>query len=398
MPVTHAREPALLVWGLGATVIVGFGALLYGFSVLVTDQAAGAEFSTTVLSGAFGGAVLTGGLAGIFVGRWADRRGVRSIVAIGSVATLVGMAGFAWARDPWQVLAVWWLVLGPAGAMVLYDPAFVALDQWFPRAERIRGIAALTFLGGLSGPIYLPASSALVRALGWRPAALILGGAVAAVGLLTALVAIPPGRPVAEAEINGVAPPLRHLFVNRRFILFTAASFLVYGALEAVLVHRVARFEESGFPVASVAAWAALAGILSFPGRYLLPRLAIRVPGTRLFALTLVVMAASLGLAVRGSATWEMVGHFLAFGLVFGSVIPLRAVVMSDWFSGAAFGRVMGAQMAGIAVFRAIAPTVTGALRDAQDSYMVPMALLTSSVAVAAVLMLAAEVRGTQPQ
>ncbi|MGH8936734.1 MAG: MFS transporter [Acidimicrobiia bacterium] len=397
MPVTRARGPSLLVWGLGATVIVGFGALLYGFSVLVTDQAAGAEFSTTVLSGAFGGAVLTGGLAGIFVGRWADRRGVRSIVAIGSLAALVGMAGFAWARQPWQVLAAWWLVLGPAGAMVLYDPAFVALDQWFPRAERIRGIAALTFLGGLSGPIYLPATSALVRSLGWRPTALILGGAVAAVGLLTALVAIPPGRPLRE-ETEGVARPIRHLIADRRFILFTAASFLVYGTLEAVLVHRVARFEESGFPVASVAAWAALAGILSFPGRYLLPRLAIRVQGTRLFALTLVVMAASLGLAVRGSATWEMVAHFLAFGLVFGSVIPLRAVVMSDWFSGAAFGRVMGAQMAGIAVFRAIAPAVTGALRDAQGSYLVPMALLTASVAVAAALMLAAEARGTQPR
>ena len=50
-------------------VTVAYGALFYGFAVLITEPAAGGEFSRALLSSAYGGAVLTGGLAAIPGGR-----------------------------------------------------------------------------------------------------------------------------------------------------------------------------------------------------------------------------------------------------------------------------------------------------------------------------------------
>ena len=44
---------------LASTVMVAFGAMFFGFSVFLTSDAAGADFSTTVLSLGYGGAALS---------------------------------------------------------------------------------------------------------------------------------------------------------------------------------------------------------------------------------------------------------------------------------------------------------------------------------------------------
>ena len=56
-------------------VAVAFGAMFYAVSVMLTDEAAGAEFSTTTISIAYGGLTLVGGGLAYFIGRRADRLG-----------------------------------------------------------------------------------------------------------------------------------------------------------------------------------------------------------------------------------------------------------------------------------------------------------------------------------
>jgi hypothetical protein len=127
---------------LSATVSVAFGSLLYAFSVLVTDRAAGSDFSTGVLSAAYGGTVLVGGGLAFAVGRVVDARGVRLVMGAGSVVGAAGLVGLSASTSDWQVLAASWLLIGPAGAMTFYEPAFVAVDQWFEPFERGDGPSA----------------------------------------------------------------------------------------------------------------------------------------------------------------------------------------------------------------------------------------------------------------
>jgi hypothetical protein len=120
----------------------------------------------------------------------------------------------------------------------------------------VRAIATPTFLAGLSGPVFTPVTGLLVEAARWRSATALLGLALAAVGGAVAplLLGRAPRLPFPAADaMTGV--PGRALR-DRRFLLFTLAAVLGYGALEAVIVHRVARFAEAGFPVATVTAWA----------------------------------------------------------------------------------------------------------------------------------------------
>ena len=383
--------PRRLLLTLSVTVSIAYGALFYGFSVLLSDAAAGGEFTSTVLSAAFGGAVVTGGLTSVVVGRVADHQGIRRIIGLGGATGGVGLLLFSLATAPVQVLLIWWLLLGPTMAMTFYEPAYVVIDQWFPASDRVRSIATLTLLAGLSGPISIPLTGVLVDAVGWRWATALLGAALALSCGAAAAFVIPSGTGAGSARPRPTAPvPLRTMLADRRLLLFTVAAILAYGAMEATVVHRIARFEEAGSALSTVTAWAAVAGLLSLPARFVLPSMASRFPPTWVLAGVLVTLTVAIGLAVEGSPGLELAAHFALFGLVFGAALPLRAVVMGDWFSGPAFGRLMGVQAAAIALGRAGAPALVGVGRDATSSYRLPMGMLTVAMATAVVLTLVA--------
>ena len=122
---------------------------------------------------------------------------------------------------------------------------------------------------------------------------------------------------------------------------------VVFLAAQGIIAHRVARFEEAGFSLATVALWAAIASAMSLPGRWIAPMLAARYGATRVQAAATLIVALSVLLMVDGTGSWQMISHFSLFGLAFGGLLPLRAMVMADWFSGPAYGRIMGAQWTG---------------------------------------------------
>jgi MFS family permease len=374
-----------LIGALCLVVTLSYGALYYGFAVLITRPAAGSEFSRGLLSAAYGGSVLTSGLAAVPVGRAADRFGVRWLVAGGALAGAGGLLAFGAAQAGWQVLAVWWLVLGPVAALTFYEPAYVAIQQAFGAEGRARAIAVLTLTAGFSGPIFTPLTGELVDALGWRDTTRVLALAMACAAPVAALL-IKVGPPT-EARERRRKPSL-DAFRASRVRVFTLGAVLAYGATEALIVHRIARFQELGFSLGTVTFWAALSGLATLPGRYLLPLLARRVPATVVFAGVLGVLAISAGLMIEGDAYWQMALSFVVFGLVFGSALPLRAVVMGEWTATAVFGTVMGAQAAMIAVGRAGTPALTGGMHDWLDGYTAAMALICGMLVAGAVLVL----------
>jgi MFS family permease len=371
---------------LSLTVMVAFGIMLYGFSVFLTDGAAGGEFSTGLLSVAYGGGLVAGGALAYPIGRRADRRGVREIFGLGAVLGAGGLTLFSYATEPWHVFLAWWGLIGPAGAMTFYEPAFIAVDRWCTKDQRARALAVLTLIGGLAGIVFLPGIERLISVVGWRPAVRLLGLLLLATGGVTALFFLrhepTPQSVVSVRERFLLGPVLR----DRRFVLFTAAMMLSSIGAQAVLSHRVARFEEAGFVVAGVAVWAAVASALSLPGRSVAPFLAQRFRPTSVQASVMGLMAIAAFLMIDGSQDWHLAGHFIVFGLAFGAVLPLRAMVMANWYSGSGYGRTMGAQWAVVSLMGASGPAVAGVLHDATGGYRIPMSVVTLLMAGAAIL------------
>jgi MFS family permease len=383
---------------LAITVMVGFGVTLYGFSIYVTDQAAGGDFSKTVLSLAYGGSVFVGGLLALPVGRYADRHGVRGIVGAGVLLGSAGLFVFSISAQPWQVVAGWWLLIGPAQAMIYYEPAYVAINQWSRVEDRARILATITLIGGLAGIVFIPLTERLVSFWGWRPAVLALAITLLTVGLATALFAL-PGRnhslsvrtdePVKQISFKG-------LLSDRKFLLYTVAMTITFLALQGAIAHSVARFEEVGFSLATVALWAAIASAMSLPGRWVAPMLAGRFGPTRVQATFTLIVALGVLLMVDGTRWWQMIGHYTLFGLAFGGLLPLRAMVMADWYSGPAYGRIMGVQWTTAVLIGAAGPALVGALRDNTGDYQASFLVLTMLLLAGMVAILASGQTQTQ--
>ncbi|MGI9649378.1 MAG: MFS transporter [Acidimicrobiia bacterium] len=389
MTISSARAWAPLL-ALSVTVAVSFGVLLYSVSVLITEEAAGSVFSTTVLSGGYGGALLIGGLLAPVVGRRADRFGVRLIFVTGVACGALGMLALSVAGQSWHVLAAFWVLIGPAGAMTFYEPAFVAVEQWFGEVRRAHSLATLTVIGGLAGPIFLPLSSALFDGMGWRPGARVLALILVVVGLPAA--GLMAHTAVAHPSASAHKPRVRvwgGLVRDRRFVVYTAAVALMFLCVQAILLHRIAVFEAGGFSVATASAGAAVASLLSFPGRLAAPFMARSWGGLSIQVGALVVLAGSAAVAIDGSQDWQLAAHYFLFGLAFGAMLPLRAAIMGDWYSGPNFGRIMGSQWMVASVAGAVGPALVGAGRDATDGYAVPLTVVMVGLLIAAALTLA---------
>ncbi|WP_120003243.1 MFS transporter [Nesterenkonia muleiensis] len=391
-PTPHFRR---LVYALAVSVGVSFGAILYGTSVLITSSAAGAEFSVSLLSTAFSGSVLTGAAVAVHIGRHADRHGIRAMVALGGLLVFLGFLGFAASTSGWQVLTVWWILIGPGSAMVLFEPAFVAIQQWFGRERRNRAAGMLTLITGLAGPVFVPTTSYLVELLGWRQTAALLATTVLMTCGVTAgwaLRAAPVSRtpePPRDRTVDGASTPSgARPKLPAGFVPLTTALGLTMAVLESFNVHRIARFEASGFDPQLLAWWAAAVGLLSLPARFLLPVLANRFDSVTLYIAVTILIMPAVWLAIRGTTAWEMNGHFILFGLLFGAFIPLRAVIMSDWYSGPRFGALMGVQAIAIALGRAAGPAAVGWLADSPLGYSGAMALLALLLLLSLILLL----------
>ncbi len=365
-------------------VFVAFGVELYAMSVLLTEEAAGGEFSIALLSAAFGGAGVIAGLMAPRVGRWVDHHSVRGLMAVGAVLAFVGMVMISLATAEWMILVAFWFLIGPAQAMTLYEPSFVALSLWVGADYRNRAISLLVLIGGVAGPVFLPLTGFAVSAFGWRPTAVGLGVSVLAAGLIATAFFYPKVKP--SGDLGVVVPKVAwsRFWRDRRLGYISISVILIFASMNTMLFHRVAVFEEQGFDVAFVAVLAGFSGLLTFPGRYFAPRISDYIKPTTVYNWSLLGIIGSMILAIIGSPQIVMIAHFVFFGLFFGFSLPLRAVIMNDWYSGPDFGSVMGKQWGVAAIVAGFTPFVIGAARDGFGSYTLPLVGLTLAVGASA--------------
>lgn len=367
----------LLVVALGVMVNVGYGAIFYSFSVLLGEGAAAGEFGRGTLSAAFGAGVIVSAILALPVGTLCDAKGPRRVFLIGAVAGASGLAAFSQATAAWQIFAAWALLLGPAMACVFYEPAYVAVDQWFD-GPKGRPIGVLTVIAGLSATVFVPLSQWLVERDGWRGATLTLGAVLLlAVGSLSLLVVRDKPRPGARLESMGPKAARAAILegirsADRVFWLVSAAFFLALTAMWAMLFYQVAYMQDLGFGASEVAVAVGVAGVISLPARFLLPALGDRVSPPALAAATFGILGLSELVLLEAQGWWRVYLYVGLFGVAFGSVLPLRALVMSRRFGGVVYGRLMGLQQTGLALAMAAGPFAAGALRDATGSYFAP--------------------------
>jgi sugar phosphate permease len=295
----------------------------------------------SVLSTAGALTVLTYGVAQPVVGALAARLGPRNVMLGGVILTALGGFGVSTATQPWQLLVFAGVVPGLAFAGASSVPAAVLLAGWFvARLGFATGVVSAAIPAGQS--IFVPVSTALIPALGWRQTYILLGILVAAIGIpvLLALARDPPVLRASKTDSAGLRPRAG-LDVWLLGVGYFACGF----SDQFVSLHFVALASDSGVDPLLGAGLLSLLLVIGMLGSVASGPFADRTPPKHLLAVLYLTRAATvplLLLAGPGAGLLALGAFALLFGPTYIANQAPGARLVRDRYGVRAVGVLMG--------------------------------------------------------
>jgi MFS family permease len=349
------------------------------------------------------------GLAAPFAAALLERVGVRRTAVGALLLIVVGCLATTVMTAPWQLSALWGVVIGIAtGSVALVFGAIVATRWFVSRRGLVVGILGATWATGQL--VFLPLIATLVEEFGWRAASLAV--ALFCAALLPAVTAVLRDRPedvglrpygsparVAPREEPREGPPsagaavlhavtvLRESFWTRPFLLLAGTFFVCGWTTNGIISsHFVPAAHDHGMHATTAAGLLAVVGIFDIVGTIGSGWLTDRIDPRLLLAvyyalrgLALLAVPALLGPSVEP----PLLVVVALFGLDWVATVPPTVMLCRAAFGaergGILFGWVFAAHMVGAGA----AAAVSGALRAASGDYTSAW-LLAGALAVAA--------------
>ncbi len=398
-----------MVGALSFTELLSWGCLYFAFAALLVPMQEDLGWSRSFLSIGVGLAILVSGLAAPLVGRLADRHGARWPMTAGS---LIGMAALLlWASATTQpVYLAAFALVGLAMSLTFYEPAFVLVASWFRRGLS-RALLIITIGGGFASTVFLPITSTLEDAVGWRQTLVVLA---VAYGVLTGLphALLLRGRPErygqhpdgdrpepSAAASGGTAPrpagpdglSVREATRDPSFWWLLVAFMLAMLATGAITVHLVAYLLDAGYAPRFAALMAGLIGAMAVVGRILITAVTRLVPKGMATAVVLGLQTVGIVTLLLWPQTPGVVIFVALFGATSGSLVIVRAALIVDYFGRRSYGEIAGLIALGATLARSGGPVLAGLLYGLSGSYAIPFSGFAVATALAALLMLIAE-------
>lgn len=330
--------------------------------------------------------LIVGPLFGFFAGTIVDRFGPKRLMLAGIVMAGLALLGLGSTLTLGAFYAFYFLnALGNVCGGPL--PNQVLLSRWFSGA---RGKAmGAAYLGiGIGGAIVPLAAHALTQALGWRTALQVLGAAMIAIALPTALLVkeAPSGFAAAAAGAAAPAGSIGAVLRQPAFYLLALGSSASIGAVGGTMQNlKLYLAMDRGLPQASVAEVLSLVLVGSLVGRVVMGWLADRWAKKHVMLLIYLIVALSVPLFVLAPGPGFVRAAAFVFGVGLGGdymIIPLMA---AELFGVRLLGRVMGIVITADNVAEATAPMAVAAIRDHAGSYGPGFALLVGLAVLGAV-------------
>ncbi len=366
-----ARKRGLMAeWRLVGILSVGqlvvWGALYYGFAVIVTPMEADLGWAKTETNGALTLGLLVAGVAAVPVGQWIDRHGAFWPMTLGSVVGGALLVVWSFVDAPWQFYVVWAL-LGVTLAATLYEPAFAVIKANV--GEWKRGILYLTFVGGLASTVFIPFAQWLVEIWDWRISLRVLGAIVLVVGGGIHIAILPGTRArgedaqAADAASAGGPSALRSAMARPAFWGIAIAYFGYNFAGAAVVFHLIPLLNERSVSSAVIVAVWATIGPMQVAGRVALMMLGHRIDARSTGRFAIAILPASVLLLIYVDAVAPLLFLFaILYGASNGMMTIVRGTIVPELMGPRGYATINGALAFPANTARAVAPVSAAAI------------------------------------
>ena len=341
------------------SVVVALPAVQQEFGV----ARAGASFPYTLTMLGFG-------IAGMVLGRWSDRAGIRVPLMAASLALGAGYVVSGYTTTLWQFALAQGLLIG-AGSSVIFGPLIAHVSMWF---ERRRGIAVGIVACGsyLAGAVWPPIVQHFIATSGWRATYFGIGVFILATMLPLALMLRRPPPPHAlpadAATPAGGTPAALGLSPNALQTLIVVAAIACCVAMSMPQVHIVAYCADLGYGPARGAQMLSLMLACGIVSRIAFGYIADRIGGLRTLLIGgLQCVALILYLPSDGLVSLYVVSAL--FGLSQGGIVPSYAIIIREYFPAREAGWRIGLVVFATVVGMALGGWLSGVIFDLTGSY-----------------------------
>jgi len=417
-----ARLPFYYGWVIIAnTVVVSFStrtvmavATLSVFVVPMTEQLGWSR-------ALFSGAVSLGGLCAVvvtpFVGRWIDRYGSGTLIAVSSVLTGICALGLSMVAAPWAFYSLY-----VPGRMVFAGPLELsiptAISNWFIR-RRPLGLAIEAMSKGAGLSIMPLAAQLIIGGWGWRTAWVAMGLFTFLVGVVPPLIFMSrrpedmglepdpePNRTAGDKRdaargstimdtkipVSAGEPEftVSQALKTRSFWMlsgFAAACFMVQAG---VSLHQVPHYINQGLPGALAAVTAGVYAFSQVPAGLIWAWLSRRAPVRVLLACAAFVAGCGAFATAASSTLPAALGASAILGLGIGGLHLLVRLAWADYYGRQNLGSIRGIALSFQVAGQGLGPLVAGFMFDSTGSYQMPLMVFTVAAFSAGVMVLGA--------
>jgi len=397
------RHKVFYGWVVVATFCIA-GTAIWGirFSFGVFFKSLESEFalSRAATSAIFSVQMVLGGIFTI-LGGWAlDRYGPRVVFLLMGIFTGLSLVLTGQTGALWQIFFTYSLLLA-MGTSAIYVTVMSTVSRWF---EKKRGLAlGIASIGAGMGPLVVaPFATYLISAFDWRTAFIILGIIALAVvipfsrllkrdpqeiGTLPDGASFSPNasleqRPAAAADY--LSP--WQAFRTRSFWLVVGIFFLYAVTIFIILTHLVPHVTDLGFSAVEAATVFSVAGGAMLAGRVLLGVASDRL-GRKMAAMLCTLMhAGGMLWLLWAQEMWMFYLYALVFGLAWGGMGPVMAVIIGETFGLGRMGAILGILDAGFNIGAALGPVIGGVIFDVKGDYSLSFLLGVGLMLVTTVL------------
>jgi MFS family permease len=361
-------------------VIVAVGALmgcigmgsLFSLAVFLDPIATATGWSRAGISASMTVAFLAMGLGSFGWGWVSDRHGPRIVGIAGGLMLGTGLLLASQATSLLAFQLAYGLFLG-AAVGAFFAPMMATASGWF---DRHRALAVSLVSAGLGmAPVTVApfAQWLLLSGHDWRTAQLVIGLVAWAVLLPAALLLRRPPVLAAPAIVAGApASPgftARQALGTRQFVVLAATFFACCLAHSGPIFHVVSYAVVCGLSSMAAVSVYSLQGLAGLGGRLLLGVLADRYSAKPVLIGGLLLQALAIGAFLPARSLGEFYAVAAVFGLAYGGVMPLYAVLARDYFGPRVMGTVFGAATMVSCLGMAAGPAVGGWIFDRFGSY-----------------------------
>jgi MFS family permease len=362
-------------------VVVGAGALMgcvaigtvFSLAVFLQPMSEATGWSRTGISSAMTIVFVAMGLGAFGWGALTDRFGPMVVVLSGGLLLGLGVAAASRATSLLEFQLVYGIVVGGAAGAV-FAPTIATVTGWF---EKRRSLAVSLVSAGMGmAPLTIsPFAGWLITTYDWRTAQLCIAILAWVVLVPVAfLVRRPPSTVVRAGAASNSVPGDPGMTVGQalrspQFIVLAATFFACCATHSGPIFHTVSYAIACGLPPLTAVTIYSAEGLAGLGGRLVFGLSGDRFGAKRTLVVGLLIQAVAAGAYFFTRQLGEFYAVALVFGLAYGGVMPLYAVIAREYFPMRIMGTVFGAASMVSSLGMALGPAVGGLIYDHTGSY-----------------------------